>query len=68
MDLRGIDGIAQVMALAVGNEGDQILGLAEFLDDQFYDIDVGHLIVTAHIIYLADSSLVDDQINGLACS
>ena len=68
MDLRGIDGIAQVITLAVGNISDQILGIAELLDDPLHDVYIRHLIVTAHIIYLADSSLVDDQIDGLACS
>ena len=66
MDLGGVDRVAHVMTLAVGDKGDQALGLAELLADQLNDVDVRHLVVTADIIDLADPALADDQVDRLA--
>ncbi len=38
VDLRGVDRIAHIVALAVGDERDEAFGLAEFLADKLHDI------------------------------
>lgn len=64
--LCGVDSIAHVVTLAVGDMGDEALRLAERLADYLYDVDVLHLVVTADVVHLADSTLVDDQIDSTA--
>ena len=54
------------MTLAVSYMRNQTLRLAQFFTNQFYDINIAHLVMTADIIYLAYSALMDNQINRLA--
>ena len=54
------------MSLAVCHIGDQALRLSEFSADQFYNIDIPHLIMAADIINLTDAASSKDQVDRLA--
>ena len=66
VDLGRIDSVTHIMALAVCYIGDKAFGLAKLLADQLYNINVSHFIVAAYIVNLADSSIVDDQVDSAA--
>lgn len=66
VDLRRVDGVAAVVALAVGDVLDEVFGLAELLEDGLDDVDVGALIVTANVVDLANAALLQDQVDGMA--
>lgn len=66
VDLRRVDGVAAVVALAVGDVLDEVFGLAELLEDGLDDVDVGALIVAADVVDLADASLLQDEVDGVA--
>ena len=66
VDLRRVDGVAAVVALAVGDVLDEVFALAEFLEDGLDDIDIGALIVAADVVDLADTPLLQDQVDGMA--
>ena len=66
MNLCGVDCITHIVAFSVGYVCNKTLGFAEFLADEFDDIDVLHLVVTADIVYFSDSSFVNYKIDGLA--
>lgn len=66
VDLRRVDGVAAVVALAVGDVLDEVFGLAELLEDGLDDVDVGALIVTADVVDLANATLLQDQVDGMA--
>ena len=66
VDLGGVDGVAHIVALAVGDVGDQALRLAQLLADQPHDVDIPHLVVAADVVYLAHPSAADDEVDGLA--
>ena len=66
VNLRRVDGVTAVMALAVGDVLDEAFGLAELFEDGLDDVDVGALIVAADVVDLADASLLQDQVDGMA--
>ena len=66
VDLRRVDGVTAVMALAVGDVLDEAFGLAELFEDSLDDVDVGTLIVAADVVDLADAALLQDQVNRMA--
>ena len=66
MDLGRVDSVAHVMAFTVCYMCDQAFRFAKLLADQFYDIDVFHLVMSAYIVNLAYTSFVDDQVDGTA--
>ena len=66
VDLRRVDGVAAVVALAVGDVLDEVFGLAELLEDGLDDVDVGALIVATDVVDLADAALLQDQVDGMA--
>ena len=66
MDLGRVDSVTHIVALAVGNMGDEAFRLAQFFADQLHDVDVAHLVVSADVVNLTDASLVDDEVDGLA--
>lgn len=66
VDLRRVDGVAAVVALAVGDVLDEVFGLAELLEDGLDNVDVGALIVAADVVDLADAALLQDQVDGMA--
>ena len=66
VDFRRVDGVAAVVALAVGDVLDEVFGLAELLEDGLDDVDVGALIVAADVVDLADAALLQDQVDGMA--
>ena len=66
VDLRRVDGVAAVVALAVSDVLDEVFGLAELLEDGLDDVDVGTLIVAADVVDLADAALLQDQVDGMA--
>ena len=66
VDLRRVDGVAAVVAFAVGDVLDEVFGLAELLEDGLDDVDVGALIVAADVVNLADATLLQDQFDGMA--
>ena len=66
VDLRRVDGVAAVVALAVGDVLDEVFGLAELLEDGLDDVDVGALIVAADVVDLADAALLQDEVDGAA--
>ena len=65
VNLGRIDGIAHVMSLAVLYVLDQALRLAEIFTDEFYDINIFHLIVSTNVVDFSDGSVAQDQINRL---
>ena len=66
VNLRRVDGVAHIVTLAVGDEGDQRLRLAERVADELHDIEVLHLVVTADVVDLALGALADDEVDGAA--
>ncbi len=66
VDLRRVDGVAAVVALAVSDMLDEVFGLAELLEDGLDDVDVGALIVAADVVNLADAALLQDEVDGAA--
>ena len=50
----GVNGVALVVAFAVGHVGDQALGLSEFCQDDLYDFDIGFLVVAAEVVDFSD--------------
>ena len=66
VDLGGVDGVAQVVTLAVGDVGDEAFGLAEPVADEADDLDVLHLVMAADVVDLAHAAVAHDQVHGLA--
>ena len=66
VDLGGVDGVAHIVSLAVGDVGDEALRLAQLLADQLHDVDVPHLVVTADVVDLAHPAITEDEVDGLA--
>lgn len=66
VNLGGVDGVAHIVTLAVGNMDDEAFGLAQCLADELDDVDVLHLVVAAHIVDLTHTTLADDQVDGTA--
>ena len=66
MNFGGVDGVAHVVALAVGDVGDEALRLAQLLADELHDVDVPHLVVAAHVIHLTHTALADNEVDGPA--
>ena len=50
----GVNGVALVVAFAVGHVGDQALGFSEFCQDDLYDFDIGFLVVAAEVVDFSD--------------
>ena len=46
--------------------GNQALRLAQFLADDFHNLDVLLLVMAADIVDLTNAALVDNQVDGLA--
>lgn len=66
VDFRRVDRVAAVVALAVRHVLDEVLALAEFLQDRLDDIDVRALIVAADVVDLADAALLQNEVDGMA--
>ena len=66
VDLRRVDGVTAVVALAVGDVLDEVFGVAELLEDGLDDVDVGALIMAADVVDLADAALLQNQVDGMA--
>ena len=66
MDLRRVDRVPHIVPLPVRHERDEALGLAQLLADELHDVDVLHLVVSAHVIHFPHPSLVDDEVDRLA--
>ena len=66
MDLGGIDGIAHVVPLPVRDIGDQTLRLSQRPADDFYDVDIFHLVMAADVVDLSHPAFVNDQVDGFA--
>src|ERR1051325_19922 len=73
LDLRGIDGVAAVVAGAVFDVGDEFAGVAaelrsQLVDevaDQLHDVDIGPFIVAADVVGLGVLSAGEDEPEGL---
>ena len=65
VDLGRIDGIAHIVSFSVLHMLDQTLRLAKIFTDEFYDINIFHLVVSADIVNFADGSAAQDQVNRL---
>ena len=66
MDLGRVDCIAQVVAFTVGDVGNELFAFAEFLDDEFDNVDVAHFVMPTDVIDFSDPSLADDHVDGFA--
>lgn len=66
VNLRRVDGVTAVMALAVRDVLNQVLALAEFLEDGLDDIDIRAFIVSADVVDFADTALLQDEVDGMA--
>ena len=53
------------MSLAILYVLDQALRLAEIFTDEFYDINIFHLIVSTNVVDFSDGSVAQDQVNRL---
>ena len=71
----GVDGIAQVVARAVGNKGHEffvlraVLARAAFIQngaDRVQDLEIVPLVVAADVVGFAASALMENEIHGLA--
>ena len=65
VDLGRIDGIAHIVSFSVLHMLDQTLRLAKIFTDEFHDIDIFHLVVSADVVDFSDGSVAQDQINRL---
>lgn len=63
MDFGRINGVTQIMPLTVFHKDNQVFRFPKLMTDQSHDIDVSHLIVTADIVDLSDTPLMQNQIN-----
>ena len=66
MDLGGIDGIAHIVSLPVGDMGNETFGLSQSFADQLHNVDVAHLIVAADVVNLAHPAVMENPVDGLA--
>ena len=66
VDLSRVDGVTHIMTLTVANMGNQTLRLTQLFADDLYNLDVLLLVVTADIVDLANTTLVDNQVDSLA--
>ena len=66
MDLGRVDGVAHVMSFTVCYVSDQAFRFAKLLADDLDNVDVFHLVVSAYVVNLTDTALVDDQVDGTA--
>ena len=72
LQLRRVDGIAQVVTSTVGNEGDEVHILAflttqqavDGVDDHLDDVDVLPLVETTDVVGLGNQALVEDEVDG----
>ena len=72
LELAAVDGVAHVVAEAVGDEGDELLrltlGIAEkavhCLDDDLDEVDVLPLVEAADVVCVGDLSLMEDEVYG----
>ncbi len=72
LELGGVDGVAGVVAEAVGDEGDEVevsaFRSAELAVNRLYDglddVDVLPLVETADVVSLCDSPLTENQVDG----
>ena len=67
VELGGVDGVAEVVEGAVGDEGDKGVHLvlhAEGADDLPGDLDVRELVVAADVVNVTDLALVEDDVKG----
>ena len=67
------DAVAAIVARAVGDVADEVLGdglvargLAHLLDDGAHDVDVGALVVATHVVHLAQTAARKHHVDGLA--
>lgn len=65
-DLVRINRIPEIMALAVFDKCDEILALSQLSEDYADNVNVAHLIVSAHIVDFPYPSLVENQVDGAA--
>ena len=66
VDLRGIDGVAAVVAGAVFYVFDEGLGLAEGLENGLYHGEVVPLVVPSDVIYFPFAAFTNDEVDGAA--
>ena len=66
MNLRGVDRVTHIVTFAVGNERDKAFGFAEFLTDQFDDVDILHFVMPADVVHFAHFALVDNEVDRFA--
>ena len=72
VELGGVDGIAQVVSLTVGNEGDEATRCAgriaeqaiDGIDDDMYKVDVAPLVESAYIVGVGNCSTVENKVDG----
>ena len=57
----GVDRVALVMPMPVGDVGDEGFGLTQFPQDDLHDVDVGLFVMPSEVIYLADPSFLEDR-------
>ena len=63
VDLSRVDGVTHIMTLTVANMGNQTLRLTQLFADDLYNLDVLLLVVTADIVDLANTTLVDNPVS-----
>ena len=66
MDLRRVNGIAQIVSFAVTHMGDESLRLVRCMANQLHGVDIPHLIMAADIIDLSEPPLIQHKVNCLA--
>ena len=66
VNLRGIDGIAQVVTRSVLDMGDERFGLTHDAKNRFDNIYIALLVMTADIVDLAYPAVMNNEINSAA--
>ena len=66
MNFGGIDGVAEIVAFAVGNVSDEVFTLAELMDDELDNVDILHFVMAADVIDLPYSAVLEDKVDGFA--
>ncbi len=66
MYLCRVDSIAYIMTFAITHISNQTFGLTKMIANKLNNINISHLIMSADIINLACSVLMNNEVNGLA--
>ena len=66
MNLCRIDCVTHIVSCTVLNVCDKILALAKLLQNDLYNVDISHFVVSTDVVNLANSTLVNNKVDSTA--